>query len=83
LHPNGSARHGDLGSNSIWWFADVLSCRVVGSQQLFLAGLQLTSPLMAAVSQNMIPVFTFLLAAALGYARSTFSSSTPVPVSTS
>ncbi|KAG0584772.1 hypothetical protein KC19_3G233100 [Ceratodon purpureus] len=39
---------------------------VVGSQQLFLAGLQLTSPLMAAVSQNMIPVFTFLLAAALG-----------------
>jgi len=38
---------------------------VVGSQQLFLAGLQLTSPLMAAVSQNMIPIFTFLLAAAL------------------
>lgn len=50
-------------------FPHVLSCRVVGSQQLFLAGLQLTSPLMAAVSQNMIPVFTFLLAAALGYAR--------------
>ncbi|KAG0553422.1 hypothetical protein M758_12G011100 [Ceratodon purpureus] len=40
---------------------------VVGSQQLFLAGLQLTSPLMAAVSQNMIPVFTFLLAATLGF----------------
>lgn len=39
---------------------------VVGSQQLFLAGLQYTTPLMAAVSQNMIPVATFLLAAALG-----------------
>lgn len=39
---------------------------VVGSQQLFLSGLQLTSPLMAAVSQNMIPVFTFLLAITLG-----------------
>lgn len=40
---------------------------VVGSQQLFLAGLQYTTPLMAAVSQNMIPVATFLLAAALGF----------------
>lgn len=62
----------DIHSVAKFWcliILDALSCRVVGSQQLFLAGLQLTSPLMAAVSQNMIPVFTFLLAAALGYVR--------------
>ncbi|KAH9541601.1 hypothetical protein CY35_14G073900 [Sphagnum magellanicum] len=39
---------------------------IVGSQQLFLAGLSLTSPMLAAVSQNMIPVCTFLLSAFLG-----------------
>lgn len=44
-----------------------LWCRILGNQQLFLAGLSLTSPLFAAVTQNMIPVITFLLASLLGY----------------
>jgi hypothetical protein len=44
-----------------WWW-----CRIVGSQQLFLAGLWLTSPLFTAVAQNLIPIFTFLLAVSFG-----------------
>ncbi|KAH9571236.1 hypothetical protein CY35_02G084300 [Sphagnum magellanicum] len=40
--------------------------RIVGSQQLFLAGLWLTSPLFTAVAQNLIPIFTFLLAVSFG-----------------
>ncbi|CAK9217817.1 unnamed protein product [Sphagnum troendelagicum] len=39
---------------------------IVGSQLLFLAGLSLTSPLFTAVSQNLIPIFTFLLAVSFG-----------------
>ncbi|CAM6007749.1 unnamed protein product [Sphagnum balticum] len=39
---------------------------IVGSQQLFLTGLSLTSPLFSAVSQNLIPIFTFLLAVSFG-----------------
>ncbi|KAH9571238.1 hypothetical protein CY35_02G084400 [Sphagnum magellanicum] len=39
---------------------------IVGSQQLFLAGLWLTSPLFTAVAQNLIPIFTFLLAVSFG-----------------
>ncbi|CAM6007767.1 unnamed protein product [Sphagnum balticum] len=39
---------------------------LVGSQQLFLAGLWLTSPLFTAVAQNLIPIFTFLLAVSFG-----------------
>ncbi|KAH9571266.1 hypothetical protein CY35_02G086100 [Sphagnum magellanicum] len=39
---------------------------VVGSQQLFLAGLSLTSPLFTAVAQNLVPIFTFLLAVSFG-----------------
>jgi drug/metabolite transporter (DMT)-like permease len=39
---------------------------IVGSQQLFLAGLSLTSPLFTAVCQNLIPIFTFLLAVSFG-----------------
>ncbi|CAM6043282.1 unnamed protein product [Sphagnum compactum] len=39
---------------------------IVGSQQMFLAGLSLTSPLFTAVSQNLVPIFTFLLAVSFG-----------------
>jgi drug/metabolite transporter (DMT)-like permease len=39
---------------------------ILGNQQLYLAGLKLTSPLFAAVTQNTIPVITFLLAATIG-----------------
>ncbi|KAH8970629.1 hypothetical protein BDL97_02G097900 [Sphagnum fallax] len=39
---------------------------IVGSQQLFLAGLSLTSPLFTAIAQNLIPIFTFLLAVSFG-----------------
>ncbi|KAH9571799.1 hypothetical protein CY35_02G112200, partial [Sphagnum magellanicum] len=39
---------------------------IVGSQQLYLAGLSLTSPLFTAIAQNLIPIFTFLLAVSFG-----------------
>ena len=46
-------------------------CRIIGNQQFFLAGLALTSTLLAGVAQNMIPAITCLLAAVFGYASCT------------
>jgi drug/metabolite transporter (DMT)-like permease len=52
--------------DTVWVVVVVVWCRIVGSQQLFLAGLSLTSPLFTAVCQNLIPIFTFLLAVSFG-----------------